>query len=93
MAALLDLVRRLIDYGKDLAATLQQRNADNPYFAPMNFGTCDLALILARIIRGVQRAAALQERLTSLAARPERRPTSSNVRVVASVRRSYQRPS
>jgi hypothetical protein len=77
MAALLDLVRRLIDYGKDLAATLQQRNADNPYFAPINFGTCDLALILARITRGVQRAAALQERLTRLAVRPERRPTSS----------------
>ena len=77
MAALLDLVRSLIDYGKELAGTLQQRVADNPYFAPINFGTCDLALILARITRGVQRAAALQERLTRLSARPERRPTSS----------------
>jgi hypothetical protein len=72
MAALLDLVRRLCDYGKELAATLQQRVADNPYFAPFNFGTCDLALILERITRGVQRAAALQERLRRLAACPER---------------------
>jgi hypothetical protein len=75
MAALLNLVGRLIDYGKELAATLHRRVADNPYFAPFNFGTCDLALILARITRGLQRAAALQERLTRLAARPERQPT------------------
>jgi hypothetical protein len=68
----LDVVRRLIDYGKELAATLHQRAADNPYFAPLNFGTFDLALIQARIARGRQRAAALEERLVRLAARSAR---------------------
>jgi hypothetical protein len=72
MAALLDLVRKLIDYGKELAATLNQRTADNPYFAVLTFGTNDLALILARITRGLQRANALEARLVRHAARPER---------------------
>jgi hypothetical protein len=76
MPALLDLVRRLIDYGKELAASLHQRVADNPYFGPFNFGTNDVALILARITRGLQRANALEERLVRLAGRPERRPTA-----------------
>jgi len=87
MAALLDLVRKLIDYGKELAATLNQRTADNPYFAVLTFGTNDLALILARITRGLQRAFALEARLVRACgrarpdhrARPERSlaPTSS----------------
>ncbi len=51
MAALLDLVRKLIDYGKELATTLNQRTAENPYFAILNFGTNDFALILARLTR------------------------------------------
>jgi hypothetical protein len=72
MAALLALVRKLIDYGKELAATLDQRGTDNPYFAVLTFGTNDLALILARIARGLQRANALEERLARLAERPER---------------------
>jgi hypothetical protein len=75
---LLDIVRRLIDYGKELAATVHQRAAENPYFAPINFGSFDLALILARISRGLQRAAALQERLVRLAAHPARQPTANN---------------
>ena len=75
MPSLLDLVRRLIDYGKELAATLHQRVADNPYFAPFNFGTNDLELILARISRGLQRANALEERLVRACgrARPDHR--------------------
>jgi hypothetical protein len=83
MPALLDLVRRLIDYGKELAATLHQRVADNPCFAPFNFGTNDLELILARISRGLQRANALEERLVRAwgqarpdhRAHPQRQPT------------------
>jgi hypothetical protein len=63
MAALLDLVRKLIDYGKDLAATLPERVAENPYFAVFNYATNDLALVLARITRGLLRAKALEERL------------------------------
>ena len=82
MAALLDLVRKLIDYGKELAATLDQRAADNPYFAVLTFGTNDLTLILARITRGLQRAFALEARLVRACgqarpdhrARPERPP-------------------
>jgi hypothetical protein len=83
MAALLDLIRKLIDYGKELAATLNQRTAENPYFAVLTFGTNDLALILARITRGLQRAAALEARLVRARgrarpdhrARPARPPT------------------
>jgi len=82
MASLLDLVRKLIDYGKELAATLHQRVADDPYFAVFNYATNDLELILARITRGLQRAAALEERLIRARdrvrpdhhARPERQP-------------------
>jgi hypothetical protein len=64
------LVRKLIDYGKELAATVQQRAAASgfvPFVRP--FGTADLADILARITRGVRRAAALEARLSARAAR------------------------
>jgi len=74
MAALLDLVRRLIDYGKELAATLEQRAAENPYFGCRAFGTRDLTLILASITRGLNRTNALEVRLIRLAARPENQP-------------------
>ncbi len=75
MAALLDLVRKLIDYGKELAATLDQRAAGNPYFTVLTFGTNDLAVILARITRGLQRAAALEVRIVRACgrARPDHR--------------------
>jgi hypothetical protein len=64
------LVRRLIDYGKQLAGTMQQR-ATAPGFAwfARSFGTADLALILARITAGLRRAAALEARLCARAAR------------------------
>jgi hypothetical protein len=74
MPALLDLVRKVIDYGKELAAALHQRAAENPYFAVLDYGSNDLALVLACITRGLLRAKALEERLVRLAARPERRP-------------------
>ncbi len=77
MAALLDLVRKLIDYGKELAATLPQRIAEQPYFAVFNYATNDLTLVMARITRGLLRAAALEERLARLAARPKRQPAPS----------------
>jgi len=66
----LSLVRRLIDYGRQLAATVQQRAAA-PGFAvfAMPFGTADLAAILARIANGLRRAAALEARLNQRAAR------------------------
>ncbi len=77
MVALLDLVRRLIDYGKELAANLQSRVAENPSLARRGFGTRDLTEILARIARGLLCASALEVRLVRLAARPARQPTAS----------------
>jgi hypothetical protein len=65
---LLTLVRRLIDYGRDLAASLQQQGAA-AIPRQCHFGTTDLALILARITQGLHRAQALEERITRNAAR------------------------
>jgi hypothetical protein len=66
----LSVVRKLIDYGKQLADTLQQR-ATAPGFARFasRFGTADVALILARITAGLLRAAALEARLCRRAER------------------------
>ena len=71
---LLGLVRALIDYGRQLVTTLQQRtSATNLADVTRNFGTIDIALILARITRGLHRAAALEAKLTNrLAARQPR---------------------
>jgi hypothetical protein len=70
LGRVLSLVRRLIDYGKQLVGTLHQRAAA-PGFARFAspFGTADLAVILARITGGLRRAAALEARLCRRAAR------------------------
>ena len=70
LGRVLSLVRRLIDYGRQLAGTVQQRAAA-PGFAlfASPFGTADLAVILARITNGLRRAAALEARLCRRAAR------------------------
>jgi len=80
-ANLLGLVRRLIDYAKDLAATLQQpgaitRLADHA----RNFGTADIAAILARITAGLLRAEALEARLVRSAGHldAERKPVATS---------------
>src|SRR5689334_6021863 len=58
---LLNLVRKLIDYGRQLAASLQQGTLTTDLAcATLGFGTRDIALILARITRGLQRADALE---------------------------------
>jgi len=64
LGRVLGLVRKLIDYGKQLAVTVQQR-AGTPGFARFvsPFGTADLAVILARITCGLRRAAMLEARL------------------------------
>ena len=76
---LLSLVRKLIDFGRDLAATLHQRAATDPRSVVRSFGICDLALILLRIQRGLLRANALEARLVQSAARldAERKPRSA----------------
>jgi hypothetical protein len=67
---LLGLLRTLIDYGRQLATTLQQRtSATNLADVTRHFGTIDIGEILARIARGLLRAAALEARLSSRLAR------------------------
>jgi hypothetical protein len=70
LGRVLSLVRKLIDYGRQLAGTVQQR-ATAPGFAlfASPFGTADLAAILDRITNGLRRAAALEARLCRRAAR------------------------
>jgi hypothetical protein len=74
---LLDLVRKLIDYGKEIAGTLRQRAATGLGFDAFRFGTRDLALILARITRGLHRATALEARFLQDAARLDAEPAAS----------------
>jgi hypothetical protein len=70
LSRVLGVVRRLIDYGRQLASTVQQR-ATTPDFAffARPFGTVDLGVILTRITNGLRRAAALEARLCQRAAR------------------------
>jgi hypothetical protein len=71
---LLGLVRVLMDFGKHMATTLQQRTADTDLTQIIrHFGTRDIALIVARITRGLMRATALE---TRLAGRRDRQPTA-----------------
>jgi hypothetical protein len=61
---LLGLLRKLVDYAKEFASTLHQRaTAPDFYLVARRFGTADLALILARITRGLHLAGALEARL------------------------------
>jgi len=70
---LLGLVRKLIDYGKQLAATLQQHPpATSLRLLPSYAGTIDIGLVLARIACGLQRAAALEARLLRRASQEEK---------------------
>lgn len=74
-AHLLDLVHRLIDYAKDLAATFQQHGVTTGLADyARNFGTADIALILARITSGLLRAQALEARLVRGAGRLDAEP-------------------
>ena len=70
LGRVLSLVRKLIDYGRQLAGTVHQRAAA-PGFAlfARPFGTADLAVIFARIADGLRRAMALEARLCQRAAR------------------------
>ena len=74
---LLDLVRKLIDYGKEIAGTLRQRASTGLGFDAFRFGTSDLALILARITRGLHLATALEARVLQNAARLDAEPAAS----------------
>ena len=65
---LLAFIRKLIDYGTALAATVRQRVASDPIFARTGFGTADLAVIFARIVHGLHLARALEARVLRRAA-------------------------
>ncbi len=65
---LLALIRKLIDYGRELGATVRQRLASDPGFARNSFGTADIAVIFARIARGLLLARALEARVLRRAA-------------------------
>jgi hypothetical protein len=65
-SGLLSLVRRLIDYGRQVAITLRTN--------PRPFGTSDIALILARITSGLLRAEALEARIIRTATRLDAEP-------------------
>ena len=72
---LLRLLRQLIAYGQDLARTVHQRAAAGTLFTiALQFGTSDVALILARISRGLLLAHALEARLLR---HPGRQDTAS----------------
>jgi hypothetical protein len=70
---LLGLVRKLIDYGKELAGALRQ-GAPGPRLVRVarDFATIDIVLILACVTRGLHRLAALEARLIKRAGRKER---------------------
>lgn len=68
IAHLLGLIRILVSFGQDLAASLR-RDGLAPRLHPINpFGITDIGQILARITRGLLRAAALQDMLLQRAA-------------------------
>ncbi len=76
-ASLLALVHKLIDYGRELAATIRRRAFTDPTSVRCCFGTADVALILARITRGLHRADALEARLIRNADRLDAAPQAA----------------
>ncbi len=63
-AGLLSLVRRLIDHGRSLIETLQQRNTpDAPANIAWRFGMISIALIIGRITQGLRLAETLETRV------------------------------
>lgn len=64
IARLLTVLQALIVFGKELAATLQaSASAQAPFDIAVRFGTHSVAVILARIARGLQLAAALENKV------------------------------
>jgi hypothetical protein len=87
---LLTLLRRLIDYGKELATTHQRPGTStDPSSHTHAFGTSNTAYIIARITRGLLLARALEDRLVSAPAhldappRPRCTPAARTPRVAA----------
>jgi hypothetical protein len=85
---LIDLVRKLMAYGANLAITLRQHASANDlsrFTRP--FGTSDIALILARITRGLMLAAMLEARLIARINRKEQEPPAGSTASAAPPRK------
>jgi len=95
-ARVLSLLRKLIDYGQDLARTVRERTAAGALLTiAVHFGTRDFALILARITRGLRLANALEAKLLSRPVRPDSDPAPIRMpgeRAGAAGRRAVPRP-
>jgi hypothetical protein len=75
---LIGLLRKLVEYGKELVHALQSRPAATMQLTFMvGFGTRDIALILARMMRGLRIAVALDDRLVQNAAQLNRPPAKA----------------
>ncbi len=63
----LGLLHKLIDYGKEVVQTLQQRGPTSIDIRTVtqHFGTLNIALILMRVLRGLRLATALETRLVA----------------------------
>lgn len=82
-AGLLSLVRRLIDYGRTLVETLQQRNTpDVPPATAQRFGTINIVMIIDRIKQGLGLAEALERRVKRGARRLDAPPRPSAARPI-----------
>jgi hypothetical protein len=63
---LIGFLHKVMDYGKSLARLVQQRAGSRvPTTLAGHFGTMNIALILARIVRGLRLATALEARLVA----------------------------
>jgi hypothetical protein len=70
LGRILSLVRKLIDFGKQIATTVKQRAASADFsLLASSFGSADLAVILARITNGLRGAMALETALCQRAVR------------------------
>jgi hypothetical protein len=82
---LVGFVRRLIDYGRELAASFQRGEIPldpaDPRDAAHRFGTRDLRIVLARIARGLLLAEALDARLARRGNGPDNRLVPAPQRV------------
>ena len=77
---LLTLVRKLINFGRELVATVRECTTAQPVFAKARFGTTDLALIFTRIAHGLLLANALEARVLRSAAHLDAGPRRGKVR-------------
>ena len=75
---LLGLVRKLVDYGKELVSTLQNGTSTEHLPIRIRFGAADIALILRRIACGLRRAAAFEYRLIDCAEREAKAKPSAH---------------